>query len=157
MAQKKNKDRKENLNNYKQKIKKMAESKEQELSIPNIQQVPTWGSQETIGLTGLEWENIYNLVNFHKQAVVAAESVMQRNIQEGKIVMKYYDENRQEISSEKVAEYSKQMQAYFTKKAEAEAKSKASGLVTETGEPMPSVSETTNVANNPRPEGMKAV
>lgn len=118
MAQKKNKERKQNLVNYKNKIRK--QMSEQKSNIPNIRQYPVWSSTETIEVSGLEWEQIYNLLNIFRQAIVAGESVMQRNLEKGKVTMKYVDEQGAEVSQEQVAEYTKQLQEFFAKRAEEE-------------------------------------
>lgn len=125
MAQKKNKDRKQQLVNYKQKIKK-AKMADQQNELQQLRQYPIWSSKETIEMTGLEWESIYNLLNLFKQGIIAGESVMQRNIQKGKITMKYLDENNQEVAPEQVEEYTKKLQDFFAKRAEEEAKAKKS-------------------------------
>lgn len=142
MAQKKNKERKQNLVNYKNKIKKQMSEEKNVQEIPELRQYPVWKSQDTIEVSGLEWEAIYNLLNVFRQAVVAGESVMQRNTQNGKIVMKYVDKDGKEVSTEQVEQYTKQLQEYFARKAEEDAKAtKSTGLVSETGETIPAPQE----------------
>ena len=113
MAQKKNKDRKEQLLKFKQKTKKQMAEQNELAQVGEIRSYPTWKSQEKIEVSGLEWQSIYNVLNIFREGLVAAESVMQRNLEQGKIVMKYVDGNDKEISAEKVAEYTKQMQEIF--------------------------------------------
>lgn len=137
MAQKKNKDRKENLQKFKQKIKKQMADDKAANELQKIKQYPVWASKETIEVSGLEWEAIYGVLNMFKQGIVAAESVMQRNMQNGKITMKYIDENNEEVSPDKVEEYTKQLNEFFAKKAAEEQKEKTK-LVDATGSPVTS-------------------
>ena len=122
MAQKKNKERKEQLNNFKTKIKKQMAEDQTMQELEGLRSYPIWKSQEKIEVSGLEWQSIYNVLNIFREGLVAAESVMQRNMEQGKITMKYVDANDKEVSSEKVAEYTKQMQALFEKRQAEQAK-----------------------------------
>lgn len=116
MAQKKNKERKEQLNNFKTKIKKQMAEDQTMQELEGLRSYPIWKSQEKIEVSGLEWQSIYNVLNIFREGLVAAESVMQRNMEQGKVTMKYVDSNDKEVSTEKVAEYTKQMQALFEKR-----------------------------------------
>lgn len=154
MAQKKNKARKQNLINYKNKVKR--KMSEQTQNIPNIRQYPTWSSQESIEVTGLEWEQIYNVLNIFRQAIVAGESVMQRNLEKGKIQMKYVDEAGQEVSPEQVAEYTKQLQEFFAKRAADEKSDTVVPTILDAaGSPVTSADLAPDTAEKPNP--LKAV
>lgn len=138
MAQKKNKDRKQNLINFKNQVKrKMAENQEQ--SIPQIRQFPQWASDSKIEVTGMEWEAIYNCINIFRQGIVASESVMQRNVESGVITNKFVDAEGKDVSPEDVATYTKQLQELFQKRVadqqKAETKSEPTGILTADGEP----------------------
>jgi hypothetical protein len=139
MAQPKNKDRKKQLENFKQNTKRRM-SKEQAPEVSQIRSYPIWGSQEKLEISGLEWEAIYNALSIFKSAIIASESVMQRNTENGKITNKFVDENGKEVSSEKVAEYTAQMNEFFAKRAAEQAKESTpeptSTILSETGEPV---------------------
>ena len=157
MSQKKNKERKQQLLNYKTKIKNQMSKEQEQLDIqkiPQLKQFPIWKSQEEIIVSGLEWEAIYNALNIFRQGIVAAESVMQRNTESGKITMKFVDENDQEVAPEKVAEYTKQLQEYFAKRAESEkSESPKSSILTAEGEPATS----NDIAPSESPNPLRAV
>lgn len=136
MAQSKNKERKQKLENFKSKQKKK-NMDETTKTIPQVRSFPVWASNSTLEVSGLEWEAIYNYINVARQAVVAAESVMQRNIEAGKITNRFVDETGAEVSPEKVEEYTAQLQKLFAervKQQEEESKAKKSPLVDETGD-----------------------
>lgn len=140
MAQKKNQDRKQQLQKFKSKIKeRMSEEQlQQELAeVPQISGFPVWKSQEKLEISGLEWEKIYNLINIFREAVVAGESVMQRNTELGKITTRYVDKAGVEVTEEKVKEVQKQIQDIISKRQSTPDQEKAPSklkIVSETGE-----------------------
>lgn len=146
------KKRKQKLVNYKNKVKKQMSDQNQNQQIPEIRSYPIWNSQETIEVSGLEWEAIYNYINIARQAVVAGESVMQRNTQSGKITMKFMDSEGKEVSNEEVQEYTKKIQEMFQQKAKEQAEKKGS-ILTPEGEPIQTaeVSETQETPKDPNP------
>ncbi len=97
-------------------------SEKNETPVPKqLRSFPIWNSKDTIEVTGLEWEKCYNALNIFREAIVASESVMQRNAAKGIITTKFIDENDQEVSPEEVEKYTKELQAYFAARAAEEA------------------------------------
>ena len=146
MAQKKDKDRKQNLINFKNKTKAQMAKKVTEESLQDVKQYPVWKSQEKIEVSGLEWESIYNVLNIFRQAVVASESVMQRNIENGKIEMKYVDSTGKELTPDQIEEYTRQLQEFFAAKQKEASEAlpnvaETSPILTETGEKQPTKSD----------------
>lgn len=108
--------RKENLQRYKDSLKqktKKTMSQEQK-SLPQIQQRPFWSSQEDIVLKGFEYEALVNVANIFRDAVQASESSLQRNINTGKVNVKYFDEKDNELTKEQVDEVTKLYASYFS-------------------------------------------
>lgn len=133
--------RKEKLNIYKQKTKKRMSEQNKPTPPKQLRSFPIWKSQDKIDVTGLEWEKMYNALNIFREAIVASESVMQRNAASGVITTKFIDENDQEVSPEEVEKYTKELQAYFAAQAAEQAKTdtpagmpSTSPILTETGE-----------------------
>ncbi len=52
---------------------------------PIAKQYPIWNSDAKIEMSGMEFEAIHNILNAFKQAVMASESVMDKNIKNGNI------------------------------------------------------------------------
>lgn len=87
---KKNKDRKENLNAFKekQKLKTKIMSEVQQQNAPQaapVRQVPVWKSNEKLEILGVEFEAIYNYINSIQGAYAAVQGIMNRNILNGKV------------------------------------------------------------------------
>jgi hypothetical protein len=55
----------------------------------NVRQRPIWGAQETLEITGLEFEKIYNFIGGAAEASEALHSVLTRNILGGKIKFEF--------------------------------------------------------------------
>lgn len=81
--------------------------------LPKINQRPYWSSQDDITMKGFEFEAMVNVINIFREGVTAVESSLQRNIQTGKVKMKYFDEAGVELTEAQVAEVTKQYEAYF--------------------------------------------
>ena len=148
MAQKKNKDRKQQLLNFKQKTKKKMDENQVINELQGIKTYPVWASQEKLDITGLEFEAMYNAINIFREGLVAAESVMQRGLEQGKITMKYVDAEGKDVAPEKVKDYSEKMQAILkARQAEQEkgnTPAPTSPILTETGEKQAPSVETVN-------------
>lgn len=108
---KRDKSRKKNLTNFKNahKTKKMSNLPKN----PIANQYPVWASGETIEMNGLEFEAIYNLLNVFRQGVMAGESILQKNIQNGKIKWKFEDKDGKELPKDQVDAYQKEISAFF--------------------------------------------
>lgn len=78
------KSRKDKLNNYKNKNKKEFVM-QQNVNLPQEREVPTWSADERMEVTGKEFELIYNFLTSIGDAYAAANSIMSRNILNGKV------------------------------------------------------------------------
>ena len=87
----KNKERTKQVNNYKTKHKKMNQEQQQNVGqeMPPVRNVPTWGQNAKIEVTGFEWEAIQNGLSHIQLAQQAAQSIMSRNIVNGVIKMDF--------------------------------------------------------------------
>ena len=111
--------RRSKLTNFKEQQK--AKNKKQRMSneaanipdLPKINQRPYWNSQEDITIKGFEFEAMVNAINIFREGVTAVESSLQRNIQTGKVKMKYFDEDGTELTPEQVEVVTKQYAEYF--------------------------------------------
>lgn len=142
----KNKDRKENLLNYKTKRKQMNQELAQKL--PPVRSIPTWPQDAKIEVTGFEWEAIQNAIVQMQVAQQAAQSIMSRNILNGQITMDFEKLNPQTLEYEPmnveekqkhVNEYNEMLanfKASLNKRAETiEPVVAESTIITESGQP----------------------
>lgn len=108
-----NKSHKVRVTNFKNahKSKKMNEQNLPKNPIAN--QFPIWSAQENIEMNGLEFEAIYNFLNLFRQAVMAGESILQKNIQTGKIKWKFEDAEGKELPKDVVEAYQKEIASFF--------------------------------------------
>lgn len=83
-----NKDRKQNVNNYKSKHKKPMSKKQQELD-PSVKTSPYWAGDANITLFGAEWDAIFNFINSVAPAYAACSSVMNRGVLEGTVKVRF--------------------------------------------------------------------
>src|ERR1700749_1579012 len=119
MAQKKNKDRKQKLLNYKNNNKKsklMSDSKAPEMR--PFRQVPTWSSTEKFELTGEEFGAMYNFFNIFAPAYTAIQQVFARGYKAGKVVISYEDNEGNPIADEEINTYTEKLNAYFKEQNE---------------------------------------
>jgi len=109
-----NKSHKERVKNFKQNIKN--QRKMSEVNIPEspiAQQYPVWNSKDSIEMNGLEFEAIYNFLNLFRNAVMAGESILQKNLENGKIHFTYKDKDGKDVPEDVVKDYQAQIQKYF--------------------------------------------
>lgn len=122
-----NKNRKEKVKEYKQ-VKQIENQLKNQIKmerqqIPEhmkVRTVPKWKSTDTLELNGLEWETIYNTLSNIRAAIVAADSVMNRNIVNGKIQVEFEKLNDAgtdyvTLTGEDEAPYRKQFQEMLDK------------------------------------------
>lgn len=83
-----NPNRKQNVLKYKQskKAKSMSNNQQQ---LPEVRNVPVWKSTETLEMNGLEFQEIFNFLNNINGAYMAAHSILNRNIMNGKVGMQF--------------------------------------------------------------------
>lgn len=123
-----NKLRKDKVNNYKKQHKKELIMSQVQNNLPEVREVPTWNPNEKIEVTGVEFEMIYNGVTQLQSIFAAAQSIMSRNLLNGKIRMnfeKLVDGNYVPMSEEEQAprreEYQKLINSILSQQANAEA------------------------------------
>lgn len=91
MAQRKNKERKSNLQNFKNNHKMERQQNEQTPELaPNVFQQPTWRNDAKIDVTGAEFEAIMRAVDQMGQASAALQNIVNRNLLQGTITMTYF-------------------------------------------------------------------
>jgi len=115
MAQRKNKDRKEKLVNYK-KTHKMSKAPE----MKPFRQVPTWQANDNFEISGTELDALYQYFQVFAPAFTAVQSVFSRGVQSEKIKIGYEYEDGTPVSDEEVKDYTNKLNAYFKQKLEAE-------------------------------------
>ena len=114
-----NKERKTNLNNFKnqQKTKLMSENQNKMPQIPQFRQVPIWNQDAQFPLSGSEFMVLQNFFNIFAEPIAIMQEIFKRGLNSGTIQTKYIDEKGDEISKEQVEDYMKQMQEFFQKSA----------------------------------------
>ena len=109
--------RKDNVNKFKQVQKEKNQQRMSNVNeipdLPKINQRPYWNSQDDLTIKGFEFEAMVNVINIFREGVTAVESSLQRNVQSGKIKMKYFDENNVELTEAQVESVTAQYQAFF--------------------------------------------
>lgn len=70
-----------------------------------FRQVPSCDADTVLSITGAEFDAIQNVINIFKSSVSAVDSIFNRNINEGKIVIRYIQEDGTEISKEEVTKF----------------------------------------------------
>lgn len=163
-----NKDRKQKLQNFKQKSKKMNEQQKQPKQ--QLFPIPEWQSNETLDLNGGLLQALDNTLNETYQHINAAinsfqkissimQSVVAQNINSGKVKITYDWNNGEKATEEEVVEFKKRMEevkaAQIAQQDELkkQANAEVTGLVGLTGEPIGTTQELTSeevgVTNGP--------
>lgn len=110
----------------------------QELKAPPVadfMQQPFWASDDKVVIKGKDFEVLYNFVSSFGPAVDAARKVMQENISNGVIKMRYVREDGSEVPATEVEAYQKNFQDYVNKMREA-AKAATNGQETPVANPL---------------------
>jgi hypothetical protein len=145
-----NNQRKENLNKYKNKQKLMSQNAALAQSMPPVRSVPIWPADAKIDVTGVEWEAILNTFSLLQNGVQAVQSVMSRNLVNGTMTMDFEKLNPQTLQYEKMpddekaknqAEFAEMIKAFKEQQSKptqpvAEEQAPDTGLVDATGEPL---------------------
>ena len=84
--------------------------------IKPFRQVPSCEPDTLLTITGAEYADIQNVINVFKVPLLAVESIFNRNLNEGKIVIKYVQEDGTEIPQEQALEYLEQMKEFLKAK-----------------------------------------
>ena len=111
-----NKDRKQNLINYKSKHKKKNMSETNTLQMPEIKQirqVPVWKQDDEFVITGTEFLALQNFFNLFAEPITSMQEIFKRHLDSGTIQVKYQDNEGREMPKEEVEEYLREMQEYF--------------------------------------------
>lgn len=95
---------KKQVNNIKNKTKKMNQQIPQ---MPPVRQIPVWNPTDKIEITGYEWEAIYNGLVQLQGLQQAAQSVMSRNILNGVIQMDFEKLNAKTLQYEPMTDEEK--------------------------------------------------
>jgi hypothetical protein len=110
----------------------------QELKAPptaDFMQQPYWASDDKVVIKGKDFEILYNFVSSFGPAVDAARKVMDENIKNGVIKMRYVREDGTEVPAAEVEAYHKNFQDYVNKMREA-AKAATNGQETPASNPL---------------------
>ena len=91
-----------------------------ETEIKPFRQVPSCDADAILTITGAEFEAIQNIFNVFKAPVNAVDSIFNRNLDAGNIVIKYIQENGTEIPKEKALEYIEQVKNFLKEKENTE-------------------------------------
>jgi hypothetical protein len=81
--------RKDKVNNYKKQHKKELIMSQVQNNLPETREVPTWNPNELIEVTGTEFEMIYNGITQLQSIFTSAQSIMSRNLLNGRIRMNF--------------------------------------------------------------------
>lgn len=116
-----NKDRKENLTNFKnqKKTKSMSEKVTQELP-PNFKpfkQVPVWEPEAKFEVTGAEFSALQQFFDIFATPISVMQSVFKRSLDAGIVQIKYQGEDGQEIPKEEIDNQLKQLQEFYASQA----------------------------------------
>jgi len=86
--------------------------------IKPFKQVPSCDPETLLTITAAEYDTIQTIVNIFKPGVLALESVFNRNLNNGNIVIKYIQEAGSEITEEQATEYLKEITEHLKAKEE---------------------------------------
>lgn len=122
---KKNKDRTEKVNQFKnkQKQKFMSENTNttptptEQPPVRQIVKTPYWAADAEFTLTGVEFMKLNNFMDLFKDGVQTMQEVFLRNVDSGTIQSRFHDrETNEEVSEDEVREYMAEMQKYLAQK-----------------------------------------
>jgi len=140
MAQRKNKERKTNLNTYKQNHKKETMSENNTTNpLPQFKpfrQVPTWGPDSKFTLSSQEFDILQSFFNQFLQPIQVVENLFKRGVDEGQIKFKYVDEQNQEVDPKEVQLYLEKVQEYLKSNAANEPVAEINAEVPEQEQPV---------------------
>ncbi len=86
--------------------------------IKPFRQVPSCDADAILSITGAELEAIQTFLNVFKVPIAAVDSIFNRNLNEGKIVIKYIQEDGTEISQEEATSYLEKMREVLKEKGD---------------------------------------
>jgi hypothetical protein len=111
----KDKSRKNNVNDFKQSQKKTMEVP----SIKPFRQVPHWEPDADIVIKGSEFNLLQNFFNVFAEPINIMQDIFSRSLNNGTISIKYIDNEGKEVSKEEVQAYMTQLKEYFQSQADA--------------------------------------
>jgi hypothetical protein len=110
----KDKSRKENLNNFKKTKQKSMEAPK----FKPFRQVPHWEPDADIVIKGTEFNMLQNFFNVFAEPINVMQDIFARNLNDGVITVKYLDNDGKEVSKEEVQAYMTEMKNYLNAEAE---------------------------------------
>lgn len=81
--------------------------------IKPFKQIPSCDENTILSILPSEFEAIQSLLNAFKAPIAALDNIFNRNLNEGKIYIKYIQEDGTEISKEEAAEFLKKAKDYI--------------------------------------------
>lgn len=121
---KKDKSREAKVVKFKESVKQEKEETKKTMEIPKIRpfrQVPTWEPDAEFSLTGEEFNILQDFFNIFAEPIQIMQGIFARNLNSGKIVTKYLDNEGKEVDKEEVQAYIEQMKQYFESQRDATA------------------------------------
>lgn len=114
MAQKKNKERKEKLNKFKNQHKKNKNIMSTEMpQIRPFRQVPVFEPDAKFEVTGEEFQFLQGFIQQFVRPVHAIETIFKRAIENGAVKIKNVDQEGNEIPQAEIDEYVEKLKAYY--------------------------------------------
>lgn len=84
--------------------------------IKPFKQIPSTQANTMLSITGAEFEAIQSIINAFKPSIEAVQSIFDRNINEGNIVIRYVQADGTEISKEEASEYLQKASQFLEQK-----------------------------------------
>lgn len=81
--------------------------------IKPFRQIPSCDSNEILTITAGEFEVIQNIINSFRAPLNALDSIFNRNLNDGKITIKYVQEDGTEITKEEAMQYIEQAKQFL--------------------------------------------
>lgn len=111
---KRNKNRKSNLEKFKQLQKTKIKSMKQEVpQMKPFRQIPVWKEDAKFELNGAELMTLQQFFGVFMQPVKVMQDIFSRHIQNGTIEIKYQDEKGEEIPKEEIQNQLKLLSEYY--------------------------------------------
>lgn len=86
--------------------------------IKPFRQIPSCEADALLSITGAEFNDIQNILNVFKAPIAAVDSIFNRNINEGNIIIRYVQEDGTEITKEEATKYLEQARNFVKDKEE---------------------------------------
>lgn len=90
--------------------------------IKPFRQVPSCEPTTELTITAAEFNDVQSIINAFKPAIAALDNVFNRSLNDGKIVIKYVQEDGTEISQEEATAYLQKAKEYLDNKEKSDLK-----------------------------------